>query len=213
MMKVREKILEASRELFNKEGMKKVSVRSICGKLGISPGSFSYHFRDRDKIVSELYERMLGEMMTIIQAIPNDRASIVYFLESHKQLFGIQNKYRFFYLNLFEILNSHEDIRTTYLQNSQFERHTAKQLLDLYVQKGVLIEDIGAKQFERMVNVGQMLNSFWAIDAEVRKVGNQKEELIYYMNICCGLLEPYLTQSALKEYNAYFEELEQSSKL
>ena len=207
-MKVREKILEAARELFNEDGMKKVSVRSICGKLGISPGSFSYHFRDRDKIVSELYERMLGEIMGVIQAIPNDKASVIYFLESHKQLFIIQNKYKFFYLNLFEILNSHEDVRAIYLQNSQFERHTAKQLLELYVQKEVLKEGIETKQFEHMVNVGQMLNSFWAIDAEVRNIGDQKEELIYYMNICCGLLEPYLTEDALTEYKAYFKELE-----
>lgn len=207
-MKVREKILETARKQFNQEGMKKVTARSICSQLEISPGSFSYHFPNKEKIVSELYQRMLGEIAELIQAIPRNDASVIYFLESHKRLFIIQNKYKFFFLNLFEILNSHEDIKTIYLQTAQMQQQVAKQLLELYVQQGVLKEGIAPKQFDRLVNVGQMLNNSWAIDAEINSTRSEEEQLIYYMNICCGLLEPYLTENAQVEYQAYFQELE-----
>ena len=210
-MTLKTKILEASRELFNKEGVKKVTVRDICNALKISPGSFSYHFPDKDKkekIVTELYKMMLGEILEVVGAIPRDDASIIYFLESHKQLFMVQKKYKFFYLNLFDVLNSHAEIKAIYLQNIQVERQMAKQLLELYVQKGVLKEGIEARQFERLVNVGQMLNNSWAVDAELHTQRTGKEQLVYYMNICCGLLEPYLTPPSLKEYQAYFDALE-----
>ncbi len=210
-MTLKEKILEASRVLFNAEGVKKVTVRDICNQLKISPGSFSYHFPDKDKkekIVTTLYKMMLSEMTTFITAIPREEASILYFLESHKQLFIVQKKYKFFYLNLFDILNSHTEVKKMYLQNIHVERQMARQLLQLYGQKGVLKEGIEARQFDRLINVGQMLNNSWAIDAELHHQRTGKEQLIYYMNICCGLLEPYLTPPSLKEYQAYFDQLE-----
>lgn len=213
-MTLREKILEASRELFNAEGIKRVTVRDICNRLKISPGSFSYHFPDKEKkekIVTELYKMMLSEIMELVSAIPRNKASVIYFLESHKQLFIVQKKYKFFYLNLFEILNSYAEIKSIYLQNIQLERQMAKQLLELYVQQGVLKEGIAARQFDRLVNVGQMLNNSWAIDAELHKQRTGKEQLVYYMNICCGLLEPYLTEQSLKEYRAYFDSLDKQT--
>lgn len=206
-MTTREKILEAARLLFNKKGVEKVSVRNICSKLNISLGNFSYHFPDKGKIVSDLFQRMTEEMHAVLASIPRDSMSIFFYLESHKQLFLIQEKYKFFYLNLFEILTHHEDIKRSYLDNSKAERKMAHELLDLYVEKGVLKKGIPRLQFERMINVGQILNNSWLVDAEILFKGNQKKKLNYYMRICCGLLEPYLTDNSLKEYKRYFDRL------
>lgn len=206
-MNTRDKILDTARKLFNEKGLRNVTARSICGNLQISLGSFSYYFPDKDQIVTDLYQMMLTDMQTVIAAIPRDNVSITFFLELHKQMFNIQNTYKFFYLNLFEILNNNEEIRKIYAKNAELEKKMAHELLELYVDKGILKKGIKTSQFERLIHVGQMLNNSWAIDAEINFKGNQKKQLAHYMNVCCGLLEPYLTEPALHEYHTYFDKL------
>lgn len=205
-MTTKEKILDTARLLFNEHGVDKVSARNICSEMGISPGNFSYHFPDKDEIVIDLYHMMTREMYTVLSAIPMDNVSIRYYLESHKQLFLIQEKYKFFYLNLFEIVTHHDAIRSSYLNNSKAERKMAYQLLQVYIEKGVIKKGV-TNHFERMIDVGQILNNAWIIDAEILFKGNKKKKLEHYMKICCGLLEPYLTEEALEEYRSYFENL------
>ena len=87
------------------------------------------------------------------------------------------------------------------------EREMASELLNLYVSKGVLKKGISVDHFERMLNVGQILNNAWLVDAEIQFKNNKKGQLAYYMKICCGILEPHLTEPSLKEYNGYFKNL------
>lgn len=84
----------------------------------------------------------------------------------------------------------------------------AKELFDVYVFKGVIKKGVTSSQFERILNVGQIINNSWVIDAEIVFAGNKKQQLHHYMSICCGLLEPYLTEGSLKEYKNYFSKLE-----
>lgn len=207
-MKTKEKILDASRKLFNTKGLANVSVRDICTELSISVGNFSYHFPNKDTIVLSLYQNMLSELVQVLETIPRDKVSIILYLESHKLLFQIQLKYKFIYLNLFEVVTNHPEIKATYLKNIGYERKMAKELFDVYVLKGVIKKGITSSQFERILNVGQIINNSWVIDSEIIFTGNKKQQLNYYMSICCGLLEPYLTESSLTEYKNYFAKLE-----
>jgi AcrR family transcriptional regulator len=203
----KDKILDGARKLFNIKGIPNVSVRDICGEVNISAGNFSYHFPSKDTIVVQLYQKMLQEIGEVIAAIPRDQVNILFYLESHKQVFHIQIRYKFIYLNLYEVLSNYPEIRQTYLKNHLFEREMASELLNLYVSKGVLKKGISVDHFERMLNVGQILNNAWLVDAEIQFKNNKKGQLAYYMKICCGILEPHLTEASLKEYHRYFKNL------
>lgn len=184
-----------------------VSARSICTALNISPGNFSYHYPNKNKIISDLFDNMLAENHSVLNSMAGNTISILTYLEAHKQLFIIQEKYKFFYLNMFEILTHNQDIRERYFSNSKEEKKMAKELLHLYTKKRILKNGIKEEHYDRLINVGQILNNSWVVDAELLYKGNQKKKLNYYMGICCGLLEPYLTDGALKEYNDYFNSL------
>ena len=206
-MGTREKILNTSRILFNKLGIDNVSARIICGELKISLGNFSYHFPNKSKIISDLFQNMILENHTVLESLGGNEISIVAYLDAHRQLFLIQEKYRFFFLNLFEILTHHQDIRESYLSNSRAEKKMAKDRLYLYASEGVLKKGIKEEVYDRLISVGQILNNSWLVDAEFLYKGNQKKKLNYYMGICCGLLEPHLTDASRKQYNEYFNSL------
>ncbi|MDI1356323.1 MAG: TetR/AcrR family transcriptional regulator [bacterium] len=206
-MTTKEKILDASRRLFNTDGLAKVSVRDICKELNISAGNFSYHFPNKDKIILGLYKDMLKEVQVAFETLPRAEISITLYLESHKKVFLIQSKYKFIFLNLFEILTNYPEVKAIYLRNAAFERQMARELFNLYVSKGIIKKGINELQFERILNVGQILNTAWVIDAEIVFKGNKKQQMAYYLSICCGLLEPYLMENSLDEYKMYFNNL------
>lgn len=212
-MNTREKIIEAARTLFNAQGMKPVTARKICQEVGISLGSFSYYFPDRSKIVTELYAAMLDEVVQLIQQIPDEELSIYHYLETHRQLFGIQLKYKFFYLNLFEILSTHPEVREIYQQHRNMEREMAFKSIELFMDQGILEDKIHIDQIDRLINIGQMLNNSWMIDAEISYGNDMPQKLAYYMKLCCGLLEPYLNEKERKVFKSYFDKLEGQHKI
>jgi AcrR family transcriptional regulator len=53
---IREKILEAARELFVSEGYEAVSMRKIAEKIEYSPTAIYLHFKDKEAVMRELCE-------------------------------------------------------------------------------------------------------------------------------------------------------------
>lgn len=55
-MQTKEKILTASRGLFNRYGYRNVTMRQIAAEVGISPGNLTYYFRHKADIVTALMD-------------------------------------------------------------------------------------------------------------------------------------------------------------
>ncbi len=54
---MREAILAAAEELFATDGFSAVSVRDIAQAAGANPGSVTYHFKTKDGLLLEIYQR------------------------------------------------------------------------------------------------------------------------------------------------------------
>ena len=53
--KTRDRIVEASLELFNAQGERSVTTNHIAAHLGMSPGNLYYHFRNKQAIIALLF--------------------------------------------------------------------------------------------------------------------------------------------------------------
>lgn len=60
--KNRERILIASIELFNQNGVVAVTTNHIADHLSISPGNLYFHFRNKEEIIRELFDQMCAEI-------------------------------------------------------------------------------------------------------------------------------------------------------
>jgi AcrR family transcriptional regulator len=72
-LRTKDKILQASIELFNQQGERQVTTNHIAAHLGISPGNLYYHFRNKEDIVRHIFKEYAKLLDNRIQ--PPSRAS------------------------------------------------------------------------------------------------------------------------------------------
>jgi AcrR family transcriptional regulator len=67
--KVREKILDAARELFAVEGYEAVTMRRIAERIEYSPTAIYFHFKDKETLLRELCDTDFGALAREFQKI------------------------------------------------------------------------------------------------------------------------------------------------
>lgn len=98
-MKTRDRILETSLGLFNREGLAKVSTNRIATELDISPGNLYYHFKSKERIVEWLFRRLEKEIAPFTEASASLAALDDVWLTLHLT-FETVEKYRFVYADI-----------------------------------------------------------------------------------------------------------------
>lgn len=67
----RERIVDAAIQLFNERGVGAVTTNHVAAHLKISPGNLYYHFRNKEEIVREAFDRMNAEAEAVWQLDPH----------------------------------------------------------------------------------------------------------------------------------------------
>jgi AcrR family transcriptional regulator len=60
------KLLNAARDMFAEKGFDSTTIDDITERADVGKGTFYYHFTDKDDVIAELVERMMGELMESI---------------------------------------------------------------------------------------------------------------------------------------------------
>src|SRR4051794_29207313 len=61
----RDRIVDSAIVLFNDSGIGAVTTNHIASHAGISPGNLYYHFRDKEEILRDAFERVNAEADSI----------------------------------------------------------------------------------------------------------------------------------------------------
>ena len=73
MKGTKQKILDISLDLFSQNGFSAVSIRDICGRVGIRESSVYYHFKNKQAILDELLQHFeataAGFMLQLEEAL------------------------------------------------------------------------------------------------------------------------------------------------
>ncbi len=118
-MKTRDRILNASLQLFNELGERSVTTNHIAVHLGMSPGNLYYHFRNKQQIIAELFSAYEQQVDAYL-SVPEGRSLVIadkaHYLES---IFAGLWDYRFLHRDLEHLLNSDPDLAQRYRVFSQ----------------------------------------------------------------------------------------------
>lgn len=136
--KTRERILLASLELFNTQGERSVTTNHIAAHLQISPGNLYYHFRNKQMIIAELFDRYEAAVDDFMQ-LPDGRAvnmdDKTFYLES---LLAAMWQYRFIHRDLEHLLGEDHQLATRYRGFADRHLHVARRIYQGFVDAGLL---------------------------------------------------------------------------
>ncbi|MEE9099703.1 TetR/AcrR family transcriptional regulator [Pseudomonas nitroreducens] len=140
-IKTRERIAQASLELFNAQGERSVTTNHIAAHLGISPGNLYYHYRNKQAIIAELFAEYEGYVDQFLR-VPDDRALMVedkiYYLES---LLEAMWRYRFLHRDLEHLLDADPELAANYRSFARRALVNAKAVYRGFVDAGILLMD------------------------------------------------------------------------
>lgn len=98
----KDRIIDASLELFNQSGAVAITTNHIAAHLGISPGNLYFHFKDKREIVRVLFQRMCGETYAVWKDQEQEHV-----LRKPRELielvFSVFYKYRFFHREMYHL--------------------------------------------------------------------------------------------------------------
>lgn len=113
-MKTRDRIIQASLELFNEQGERNVTTNHIAAHLEISPGNLYYHFKNKQQIIFDIYLEYESKVDENLQ-LPQGRALTVNDkLEYLQKIFQGLWDYRFLHRDLQHLLQNDPDLHKRY---------------------------------------------------------------------------------------------------
>ncbi|MBN8536186.1 MAG: TetR/AcrR family transcriptional regulator [Deltaproteobacteria bacterium] len=99
-MKTKDRILDISIELFNRNGVVAVTTNHIAKEMSISPGNLYFHYDNKEEIILELFKRMCKETYQIWRPKRSLKTSPMEFVDEN---FEVYWKYRFFHREMYSI--------------------------------------------------------------------------------------------------------------
>ncbi|WP_259758741.1 TetR/AcrR family transcriptional regulator [Pseudomonas sp. GCEP-101] len=137
----RDRIAQASLELFNAQGERSVTTNHIAAHLGISPGNLYYHYRNKQVIIAQLFAEYESHVDQFLH-LPEGRALTVedktFYLEA---LLAAMWHYRFLHRDLEHLLDSDPALAAAYRSFARRAMGNAKAIYRGFVDAGILQMD------------------------------------------------------------------------
>jgi len=199
-MKTRDKIIQASIVLFNKQGERSVTTNHIAAHLAISPGNLYYHFRNKEDIILSIYEEyarsLLLETLPQVSTDVKPLDSLILYMDS---VFQTTMKFRFFYSNLPVLLDKNPNLREKYVEVQQSISERVSQLLVSLRSADII--NFADDELADIVSILRLINTFWVSFHQTQTIDNEVNDSVFYQGVLkiLVILRPYTNDHALND--------------
>jgi AcrR family transcriptional regulator len=195
-MKTPERILATALELFNERGTAAVSTNHIAEALSMSPGNLYYHFRNKEEIISALFEQQFDTTDKLYE-LPSDRLPT---LADLKQLvratFRMSWGYRFIYRELIALLRRDEQLQRRWVEVRDRGFAGFHELVELFVAAGVLRAPESAATVTHLAELCWLISEFWLASVEVSGQVVDEAQMEHGVALMFQVLDPFLIEPA-----------------
>ena len=212
MISTKDKILAASRLLFNEKSFSSVTIRMIAASLKMSSGNLNYHFKKREEILESLYFEMANEFDQRLLGFSEIEFSINQLKTEIKLTMKRMIDYQFFWTDLYNIINANENIKT-HFHEVYATRYKNYMLLFEQLQNNKIIKPSILKwEFENLSEQMIIYNNTW-LYSTVLYGGNVTKNIIdEKANTMVRILYPYLTEKGREEFYEAINSSQNKSK-
>ena len=191
-MGTRQKILDTALRLFNQDGTADVSTNHIAEACGISPGNLYYHFRNKQEIIRELFQRMYAIWDKGLP-MPQDRTPTLDDLKTVVETnYQIIWEYRFAYRELVALLRQDAELRQGFLAVRQRGFDGFYKLFSAFVAAGVFRTPNDPQALNELQEVCWLISEFWITNLEVNGRHVDETAMQRGVSLMLRVLQPYL---------------------
>jgi AcrR family transcriptional regulator len=186
----RQRILDTSLAMFNGQGEPNVTTNHIADELEISPGNLYYHFRNKDDIIEQLFQRYEERMDSALLA-PEGRLPGLedIWLQLHL-VFECIWDYRFLYRDLVDILSRNRHLRLRFARILKRAAGNATAVMRGLVQAGVM--RASNREVDSTATNILVIATFWLNYASVRGDRDEHESIRFGIVQVMMLVSPFL---------------------
>ncbi|GAA5192851.1 TetR/AcrR family transcriptional regulator [Ferrimonas gelatinilytica] len=198
-MKTKQRIIQASCELFNEHGERATTTNHIAAHLGISPGNLYYHFRNKEQIIRAIfteYEQYLEEHYVAASEGPQSRMQG--YLDS---MFQGMWRFRFLYASLADILARDPELHKRYLQaHERVLQSGIDTLRQLRREGAIAIEDSFLPDFAEGI---KLVVTHWVSHLYIRNLDTPITESMVYQGVLqvLALFQGIITVAGRAEFD------------
>lgn len=193
-MSTREKILNTALTLFNKDGTGLVSTNHIAEAAGISPGNLYYHFRNKEEIIRELFERLFVATDQGFDLPVGKTPTLADLRQYVRTIYKILWEYRFAYRELVALLRSDPELRTRFLSVRKRGFEGFHQLFDTFLSAGIVSTPETPKAIDNLAEICWLISEFWLNSLELSGKSVNKSQMERGVQLMMQVLKPYIKQ-------------------
>lgn len=198
MNKTKRKILDAALILLNEQGMSQVSQRTISDQLKISPGNLTYHYKKKTEIIEALYFELVEKMNHAFNTFKELSSNLNLLIKSSEDLFDILYQYRFFFIDIVQILRTYETIAAHYQQLQEVRKEQFKGMIVQLLEQKIIREEELPNEYEQLYNRVQINFDFYLSYIGVNKLKIESKYLEEQKLSFIYTVYPYLTEFGKK---------------
>lgn len=196
-MKNREKILVSATRLFNEMGVVNVRLQHISDDTIISLGNIAYHFKNKEAIVSTIFETLEKKLK---EALIEHRHTPIFANVDRifSSIADIQQEYSFFFTDVIEIKRNYPSLFEKIFQFFKWQEFLFQEIIRFNVSRGAFLpmekeENVVFLSFfiVQSINVHPSVQLLWK---------NDEEEKVHLSSKVWKILLPYMTEIGKEEY-------------
>lgn len=209
MQTTKERILAEALQQFNEQGIGGVSIRTISSALGISAGNLTYHFKNTDSIIQQLYLNLVAEIDNMLNALNPEGLAMGMLVQSVRYTYGVMYHYRFILLDFAQIGRRIPSISEHFRQlvNTRVQQFA---FFNTYLQQiGVMQAEKVPGHFDTSTLNSILFGNAWLMDASIHfPEGSPPDEIIdFYTRLMLSTLIPVLTDKGIEEIMPHLGDL------
>lgn len=193
MTNIKEKIIDTSLELFNNQGFKNVSLRSIASELKISHSNLIYHFKDKEAIITSIYDRLYQKAVELNASIQDEENSINRIKNSVKIGFQITYDFRFLFLEQYYLTNEYPLVLNHFLEAEKFRKDLYMKEFQHAISHNYFKSTLSSDEMNALIEHIKIFGDTWIISAHIYdKELSINQKITKYSELFEQLLKPYL---------------------
>ena len=197
-LSTKQKILNASIQLFNEYGLANVRLQQIANETGISVGNLAYHYRNKEAILAAVTKQLFSELDNVLanyRVFPN----LLDFDNQLTQYFSFLQKYPFLFFDSIEIQRTYPLLHNDRKRCIKKILQQIRKRFDFNAQRGILMAEPVKGIYDRIAESVWCAMCFWL---PMRSIQEEKHDCqSRFKQLIWSQFFPYLTEEGNKEFD------------